>query len=46
MFVAFAMAGFLAGVMQRAILANVVNVTMVPGAEGASRVEFIVESNT
>jgi hypothetical protein len=46
MIVAFGMAGFLAGVMNRAILANAVNVTMVPGAEGASRIEFIVESNT
>jgi hypothetical protein len=45
MIVAFGMAGFLAGVMQRAILANAVNVTMVPFAEGPSRVEFIVESN-
>ncbi len=40
------MAGFLAGVMQRVILANAVNARIVPGAEGASRVEFIVESNT
>jgi hypothetical protein len=45
MIVAFGMAGFLAGVMQRAILANAVNMTMVPFAEGPSRVEFIVESN-
>ena len=40
------MAGFLAGIMQRQILANAVNAAMVPGAEGASRVEFIVESKT
>jgi hypothetical protein len=39
------MAGFLAGVMHRQTLAKAANVTMALAAEGASSVEFIVESN-
>ncbi len=42
---AFAMAGFLSGVMHRQLLATTANVTMAQAAEGASKVELIVESN-
>jgi hypothetical protein len=42
---AFAMAGFLAGVMHTQILANAANVTMASAAEGAGSIEFIVESS-
>jgi hypothetical protein len=42
---AFAMAGFLAGVMHRQILANAADVTMASAAEGAGSIEFIVESS-
>lgn len=45
MLLAFAMAGFLAGVMHRQILAKAANVTVASAAEGASSIEFIVEIN-
>lgn len=44
MLLAFAMAGFLAGIMHRQILAKAANVTIASAAEGARSVEFILES--
>jgi hypothetical protein len=45
MILAFALAGFLVGVMHRKMLADAANAAMAAGAEAASRIELISESN-